>query len=437
MTEDTLRRPPKLQDDATELAEVVSVRDLQWILVLSGFTVAVLAWAFFGRIPESVAGRGFLIGPGNIRRVYSEVSGTIGDVLVSNGSQVSSGKTLVTLNIPDLKLSADQQRQLLADLTKTYATIDSQYSKLLSLKERDFDKQHQALYAQLQLSRRQTKALEKFNNGIISLSKTGAISTQYLLSAEQDYASQLEKQRALEQQLLQTKEQKSEVALSNQKDLLLQRIDFLQRKADAELQIQKLRRVSQIRTPVNGRVYGLTLQHGDLVGQGQLLANIVINPSEGMMMMISAQEKGHMVQTPTFAPNTALLYFNSAAADLLSPGNQISLTPDGYSRDEFGGIRGSLVSIANLTSSRENLIAATGSEAVADQLLNQGLTYVGVARLEMDHQSASGYRWTGGSGPNRAVFFGSSVAVQAVTRYRAPISYVLPFLRDWTGLFRL
>ena len=144
-----------------------------------------------------------------------------------------------------------------------------------------------------------------------------------------------------------------------------------------------------------------------------------------------------MVQTPTFAPNTALLYFNSAAADLLSPGNQISLTPDGYSRDEFGGIRGSLVSIANLTSSRENLIAATGSEAVADQLLNQGLTYVGVARLEMDHQSASGYRWTGGRGPNRAVFFGSSVAVQAVTRYRAPISYVLPFLRDWTGLFRI
>lgn len=437
MTEDTLRRPPNLQDDSTELSQVTSVRDLQWILVLSGFTFVVLGWSFLGRIPETVAGRGFLIGPGNIRRIYSEASGTIGKVLVSNGSEVSAGKTLATLNIPDLKLSADQQRLLLSDLSRTYSSIDAGYNKLLSVKERDLVNQHQALQAQLQLSRRQTQALDKFNRGLASLSSIGAVSTQVLLSSQQNFASQLEKERALEQQLLQTKEQQLELALANQKDLLLQRINFLERKADAELQIQKLQRVSQVRSPVTGRVYGLTLQQGDFVNQGQLVATTVINPSEGMTMMVSASEQGRVVQTPTFAPNTALLYFDSSAADLLSPGNQISLTPDGYSRDEYGGIRGRLLSIANLSSSRENLIAATGSEAKADQLLQQGLTYVGVAALQMDYQSPSGYRWTGGRGPNRAVFFGSSVAVQAVTRYRAPISYVLPFLRDWTGLFRL
>jgi HlyD family secretion protein len=437
MPELSRSQPPELQGDSGELSQVADVQDIQWILVLSGFSVLLVIWAFLGRIPETVTGRAFLIGPGNIRRITSEASGTVDKIFVSNGSQVQAGKTISTLSVPDLKLSAEQQKSLLVDLTKTYSLINSGYNSLLAVKEKDLTSQYRALQAQLVLSRQQTIALTKFNEGLKALSRSGAISTQTLLSSEQAFAAQLEKERALEQQLLRTNEEKKELSLANQKDLLLQRIDFLQRRADAQFQIQKLSRVSQIRSPVNGRVYGLTVQRGDAVTEGQLLATIVLNPNEGMEMMVAASSQGKMIRTPTFVPSTALLYFGSAAADLLTPGNQISLTPDGYNRDEYGGIRGQLKSIANLASSRESLIAATGSESLADQLLQQGLTYVGVASLELDPNSPSGYQWTGGRGPDRPVFFGSSAAVQAVTRYRAPIGYVLPFLREWSGLFRL
>jgi len=128
-----------------------------------------------------VTGRGYLIGPGNIRRIYSEASGTISNILVSNGSSVSADTTLVTLNIPDLKLSAEQQRQLLGDLTRTYTTINSGYSKLLTLKERDLGKQFAELSSQLQLSQRQTTAFEKFNRGLEALSSSGAVSKQTLV----------------------------------------------------------------------------------------------------------------------------------------------------------------------------------------------------------------------------------------------------------------
>jgi len=436
MQDDFPLQPPRASDGSTELSRVTSVNDYQWVLVLTTFTTLIVGWAFLGQIPETVTGRGLLVGPGNIRRVYSEATGIIKRIYHRNGDDASQNAVLIDLDIPDLRLTAKLQKSLISELSKAYSSIDNGYNSLLTTKEADLDALNLSLLAQLQLSRQQTDSLFQFTSGLRELVGIGAVSKQLLLTSQQNYAAQLEKQRGLEQQLRQVKEQKKELSLSNEKDKTLQRINYLDRKATADLEISKYERSSQIRAPLSGRVFGLTFQVGDEIKAEQPVATMIIDSREGMLRTISANVDGEGAKSVTFAPSTALLFFSSSASDLARAGDDVSLTPDGYSQSEYGGIKGRLLSIANLSSTRENLIAETGTIARADQLIQQGLTYVGVAQLETDESTPSGYRWTSGNGPERPVTLGTSVSVQVTTRYRAPISYVLPFLRNWTGIFR-
>lgn len=430
---------PSIKAEYAELARITSPSDLGWISALTLFVLAMLGWAFFGKIPEVVQGRGLLIGPGNIRRVHSEGSGYVSKILVANGSKVSRNQPLISLDIAEQELIASERLELLQQLTNSYGQITKDFAGLIRLKDKDLVAELASLSSQLSLSVAQADALGAYAKGLSRLAQQGAISKQAILTAEQNYAAQLEKVESLRSRIRSAAEQQQEITITDRRDYLLRQMDYLQRKADATIDVGRFKRASQVLAPAAGHLYGRVVQVGDYVNAGQVLGSVVLDIREGMSMMaeVAGGSGGKPMEVPTYAPDTALLYFKSDASSILSPGNTLTLTPDGYTREEYGGIKGKLLSISALPSSREDLIAATGSELLADQLVSNQLTYAGVARLDIDARSQSGYRWSGGSGPRRPVLFGTPLSVQAITRYRAPISYVLPFFREWTGLFRL
>lgn len=430
---------PEVKAEYSELARITSQSDLAWLSALSLSIIALLGWGFLGRIPETVQGRGLLIGPGNIRRVHSEGSGYVSKIVVQNGSIVAKNQPLILLDIPEQELIANERLALLQQLTASYAQITKDFTGLIRLKDNDLIAEISSLSSQLRFSVEQEQSLRSFAEGLARLAQQGAVSRQSILTAEQNLAAQLEKVESLRSRIRAAAEQKQEISITDRRDYLLRQMDYLQRKADASIDVGRYKRTSQVTSPASGHLYGRVVQVGDYVNAGQILGTIVLDIKEGMSMMaqVAGGVPGQITEIPTYAPDTALLYFRSDASDVLTPGNAVTLTPDGYTREEFGGIKGTLISIAALPSNMEDLIAATGSDLLADQLIRGQFTYAGVARLAISHNSKSGYLWSGGSGPTRPVLFGTQLTVQAVTRYRAPISYVLPFLREWTGLFRL
>ena len=431
------RNSPSVHDGSDEASTITSSSDRLWIASLSGFTLIVLFWAFLGRIPETVPGRGLLIGPGNILRVFSEADGTVKSVNAKNGDRVNPGDTLITLQIPDLELNVSNSQNLINKLDNTYMTLNKGSDQLLNIQKEDVSEQIEVINRQISIRQNQANNYKKFLENSQNLREEGGISEQDVLSAERNYSSQLESIESLQIEKLKLLENKKQLNLQNQEQRLSRNLDFIEKRSQAALELNRLKRVGDIQATARGTVFGLSLLPGDLIQTNQLIATLVFDAQKGLMMDDSKSSESQTGLTSAYAPNTAVIFFRNADSHLLKPGDELSLTPEGFSQEEFGGIRGELVSISTLPSSRENLIATTGSSVQAEQLIQQGLIYSGVAKLDINPNTQSGYDWSGGNGPKTPITLGSSLNVNATLRYRAPASYIFPFLREWTGLLRL
>ena len=63
------------------------LRPTQWVLLtsLGLFSLTILGWSIFGRIPVRISGKGVLIKPNSLTVVQSETSGQIAELLVKIG----------------------------------------------------------------------------------------------------------------------------------------------------------------------------------------------------------------------------------------------------------------------------------------------------------------------------------------------------------------
>jgi len=55
--------------------------------------------------------------------------------------------------------------------------------------------------------------------------------------------------------------------------------------------------------------------------------------------------------------------------------------------------------------------------------------------LQRKPSTLSGYDWGGGSGPNLKLSSGTPTSVRVLVEERRPISYVIPLLRDLSGIY--
>ena len=55
--------------------------------------------------------------------------------------------------------------------------------------------------------------------------------------------------------------------------------------------------------------------------------------------------------------------------------------------------------------------------------------------LQRDPNTVSGYDWGGGPGPDLRLSAGTPTSVRVLVEERRPISYVIPILRDLSGLY--
>ncbi|MFM9109687.1 MAG: hypothetical protein ACKOPN_03640 [Prochlorococcaceae cyanobacterium] len=58
-----------------------------------------------------------------------------------------------------------------------------------------------------------------------------------------------------------------------------------------------------------------------------------------------------------------------------------------------------------------------------------------VTSLQRDPHSRSGYDWGGGGGPDLVLTAGTGTEVSVLVEGRQPISYVIPLLRDLSGIY--
>ena len=117
---DALSSPEQL-DQPLEL-----LRPSYWLLLISllGFSLSILLWSIFGRLPVRIEGRGVLVRTENLQWIQSEINGRIKEFKVNVGDCIKQGTPLAVIDPVQLELEQQKANNQLEILIANDASLD-------------------------------------------------------------------------------------------------------------------------------------------------------------------------------------------------------------------------------------------------------------------------------------------------------------------------
>ncbi|MBV06592.1 MAG: hypothetical protein CMD53_04555 [Gammaproteobacteria bacterium] len=145
-------------------------------------------------------------------------------------------------------------------------------------------------------------------------------------------------------------------------------------------------------------------------------------------------------------PEYTYAFFGAQQASQVFPGMKILSTPLGISRSQYGGIKGSVVSIDENPASQASINSVSGSSQVAKTFIESlNIPYRVLIKLEKnenvdissctkENRKETCYVWNSGAIPPFPVKIGNILTVQATTTEYTPLQLMIPRLRLFFGL---
>lgn len=209
------------------------------------------------------------------------------------------------------------------------------------------------------------------------------------------------KYKRLEQESLETFNQRNKEVQENGREII--RLE------------QQLTENSRILSSQDGCILELMATVGQVVQPGSRLGN----------MRVGSQEKLSL----------AIAYFPIKDGKQIKPELPISITPDTVQRERFGGIVGKVTAVSPLPVTAEGTAALIGNSEVAKNLTGEtGAAIQVTVNLVTEERNPSGYKWSSSKGPNSKITPGTTATVRVTIEEQAPITFLLPFLRELVGM---
>lgn len=352
------------------------LRPSLWALLLGllSFTAAIGVWSVLGRVPVRIQGRGVLLLPEALVPVQSPSGGPLQQILVREGQCVQARQPLARIDLVPLRGAIEAAERRLQQLRR-----QNQLAALQAQRER-------ALAA---------ADLER----LLSYRSTGAIAEETFIDKERQL------QRIDSQQLAESQQRLQGI---NDEALALRR------------QQQEYQLSSLVLSPVAGCLVEQLVQPGAVVTSGTTIFSL--DRRDRRQQLVS------------------LVYFPSQDGKRLKPGQSVRITPTTTKAQRHGGIRGRILSLRTLPVSREGLRQRLGLESLVQTVQPPGSAgneplIEAVTSLQRNPRSRSGFDWGGGPGPDLRLTPGTGTEVSVLVEHRQPISYVIPLLRDITGIY--
>ncbi|QSV54992.1 MAG: NHLP bacteriocin system secretion protein [Dolichospermum sp. UKL201] len=170
----------------------------------------------------------------------------------------------------------------------------------------------------------------------------------------------------------------------------------------------------------------------------------ILSTQNGCILELTATA-GQVVQPGTrlgtFKVGNGNDYPSITAYFLIKDGKQIrsnmpiSVTPDTVQRERFGGILSKITSVSALPITKEGANSLIGNSEVVTSLIgSEGAAIQVNAELIVDPNNISGYKWSSSKGPESKITSGTTASVRVTVEERAPITFVLPILRELVGM---
>jgi len=131
-----------------------------------------------------------------------------------------------------------------------------------------------------------------------------------------------------------------------------------------------------------------------------------------------------------------MLFIPPAQGKKVAPGMEVRIEPATIKKEEFGTLIGHVLDISEFPISPEGMQAQLGNAELVKLLSAQGAPYAARVGLVKDEDTASysGYAWSAGGGPPLALSAGTTASAEVTVRTQAPVTLVLPLLRERIGI---
>lgn len=141
-----------------------------------------------------------------------------------------------------------------------------------------------------------------------------------------------------------------------------------------------------------------------------------------------------LVKSPSLVP----VFVDNADKSSVAAGMPALVTPVGFNRTEYGGIKGQVASVAPVPSTIDGMEARVGVKSIATSIETSMVapTLV-ILKLEKSNSqgviNSGGYRWSTSTDLPFKPREGSKINVEITTRYVSPLSLVLPAMKKFFG----
>jgi HlyD family secretion protein len=457
-----------------QLLQVVNPKSWLPVIALGSLVTVTYIWSIYGRIPITVEGRGVLIYPRKVVPLQSKSAGQLLSLNVKVGDVVKKGDALATVDQVDLRKQLQLARAKLAQLEEQDRNTSSLQTQRQVLDKKSIQEQRYTLQQRLKIIQDLAPMLRE--KGLVSIQrdrqnvqqrlqilqellptykkrlenrqkllKEGAVSDDVVIQARQQYddarvnideaqselkqldlkeadaqrqyLSNLNEIKNTQAQLQELKTKEATIAQQDLENSINRKKEIQEVKREiAKLELQ-LGDSSQIISQHSGRVLEIAVTPGQVVNAGARLGTIEVeNPNSQLV---------------------GVTYFPIGDGKKIQPEMSIQITPQTVKRQRFGGIVGKVTDISSFPITKEAAANVVGNSEVVQSLVSEkqeGLMQV-FSSLELDNTTFSGYKWSSSSGPQLKISSGTTTVVRVKIEERAPITFVIPLLREYSGIY--
>lgn len=398
-------------DQLDETLQVVRPMHVLGILTLALIVLGGFIWGVFSTAPITVQGQGILLSAEGVAVISSPGTGRIDSILVQPGDPLVVGQIVALLQLPTSvdtiaakQAELDGARHLLEAKQAAHERYSRMQGDLLNTKRLALAEQLNKLQVQQSaLVERRSRLQTLLDRGFTTLNRLDEINTQI---AE------------LESRIAKLRNDSIEL-LVGQRGQEVQKAQEIQ---EASLQVQGLSRELENRrrdyersrtliAPVDGTAVEFNVNPGDLVSTGEIVMRLL--PAR-----MSSAEGDLALRAIVFVPNED--------GKKIRPGMDAQIMPSSVKLQKDGFIRGKVLSVARIPSSREGIMRRLKNATQVDALLRSGAPFEVELELEADLGTPSGYRWSSGLGPDTSIDIGTITSAKMVVGRRRVISLALP-----------
>lgn len=399
-------------DRQDEILTVTTPGDWIGLFAIGLVLASALVWGQQGRVSKRVEGQGVLVLTGGVVNVVSEGAGRVRDLRVKTGQRVDANQVIGSISQPALEDKLKAQRESLAELQRERERAGNARSEGLRLQSAALTNQRENLRREIADQRQQIKIVTEQIQVDEELLSKGLITRQQVLATRQKRAMAESSIANLEAQLkqLESSQFQNETQVTQADREAVARINELQR--SIQLLEKELTGASLVRSPYAGKVIELKVNPGGLVSTGDPFVSL----------------------EPTAESVEAIVYVSSVKAKELRPGMAVEVAPTSIQREEYGYMRGRVLSVSEFPATRAAVMRNFENESLANALAASGPVNEVRVELDRDANTASGFKWSTSQGPPVRITSGTLCSAAIVTREQTPLSLVVPFLKQAAGL---